>query len=220
MTLSLSTPEALTDIATYATEKLGGSVLRHELIKGEMILWIKREDAVKVFTFLRDDPECACQQLIDLTAVDYPARPERFEIVYNLLSMKNNNRLRVKFTTDENTPVPSIVSVYSCANWFERETWDMYGVMFENHPDHRRILTDYGFDGHPLRKDFPLTGYVEVRYDQDQKRVVYEPVKLTQDFRSFDYLSPWEGLTDVQLPGDEKAMQPKTGWIPSSKATE
>jgi len=220
MTLSLSTPEALTDIVTYVAEKLGDSVVSHELIKGEMILWIKRADAVKVFTFLRDDAECVFQQLIDVTAVDYPSRPERFEMVYHLLSLKNNNRLRVKYTTDENTPVPSIVSVYSAANWFEREAWDMYGVLFENHPDHRRILTDYGFDGHPLRKDFPLTGYVEVRYDQDQKRVVYEPVKLTQDFRNFDYLSPWEGLTDVQLPGDEKAMQPKTGWLPTSKATE
>ena len=146
--------------------------------------------------------------------------PERFEVVYQLLSMSKNIRVRIKLTTDENTPVPSVVGVYSSANWFERETWDMYGVMFAGHPDHRRILTDYGFDGHPLRKDFPLTGYVEVRYDQDQKRVVYEPVKLTQDFRNFDYLSPWEGLTDVQLPGDEKATIPKTGWHPTSKATE
>lgn len=220
MTLSLSTPEALNDIATHAAEKLGGSIVEFKVLKGELVIWIKREDAVKVFTFLRDDPETCFQQLIDVTAVDYPDRPERFELVYHLLSLKNNNRVRVKYTTDENTPVPSIVCVFSAANWFEREVWDMYGVMFENHPDHRRILTDYGFDGHPLRKDFPLTGYVEVRYDQDQKRVIYEPVKLQQDFRSFDYLSPWEGLTDIQLPGDEKAVQPKTGWKPTSKATE
>ncbi len=220
MTLSLSTPEALADIGTYIAEKLGARVTDHKVLKGELVVWIRREDAVSVMTFLRDDPECAFQQLIDVTAVDYPDRPERFELVYNLLSMRNNNRIRVKFSTDENTPVPSIVGVFSSANWFERETWDMFGVMFENHPDHRRILTDYGFDGHPLRKDFPLTGYVEVRYDQEQKRVVYEPVKLTQDFRNFDYLSPWEGLTDVQLPGDEKAAQPKTGWAPASKATE
>lgn len=220
MTLSLSTPEALTDIATHAAEKLGGSIVEHKVLKGELVIWIKREDALKVFTFLRDDAETCFQQLIDVTAVDYPDRPERFELVYHLLSLKNNNRVRVKYSTDENTPVPSIVSVFSASNWFEREVWDMYGVMFENHPDHRRILTDYGFDGHPLRKDFPLTGYVEVRYDQDQKRVVYEPVKLQQDFRNFDYLSPWEGLTDIQLPGDEKAVQPKTGWIPTSKATE
>jgi NADH-quinone oxidoreductase subunit C len=220
MTLSLSTPEALTDIASHASEKLGGSILDHKILKGELVIWIKRDDAIKVLTFLRDDPECVFEQLLDVTAVDYPDRPERFELVYHLLSLKNNNRVRIKYLTDENTPVPSVVSVFSSANWFEREVWDMYGVMFQNHPDHRRILTDYGFDGHPLRKDFPLTGYVEVRYDQDQKRVVYEPVKLTQDFRTFDYLSPWEGLTDVQLPGDEKAAQPKTGWKPTSKATE
>lgn len=220
MTLSLSTPEALTDIANFAVENLGGAVYKHELIHGELVLWVTREGIVPTLTFLRDNPNCAFAQLLDVTAVDYPERAERFEVVYHLLSLKNNNRCRIKVLTDENTPVDSAVSVYSAANWFERETWDMYGVMFQNHPDHRRILTDYGFDGHPLRKDFPLTGYVEVRYDQQQKRVVYEPVKLTQDFRNFDYLSPWEGLTDIQLPGDEKAAQPKTGWKPTSKATE
>ena len=142
--------------------------------------------------------------MIDVCGVDYPDRPQRFEVVYALLSVSLNHRLRVKVSTDEDTPVPSVVGVYPSANWFERETWDLYGVFFADHPDLRRILTDYGFDGHPLRKDFPLTGYVEVRYDDEQKRVVYEPVKLTQDFRTFDFLSPWEGL----LPGDEKAVKP------------
>lgn len=197
---------------------LGALAVKSETFKGEAIIWVKRDDIVAVLTHLRDN--AAFQQLIDVTAVDYPDRPERFEVVYQFLSLTANTRVRVKLATDENTPVPSVAGVYSVANWLEREVWDMYGVMFSGHPDHRRILTDYGFDGHPLRKDFPLTGYVEVRYDQDQKRVVYEPVKLTQDFRNFDYLSPWEGLTDVQLPGDEKATIPKTGWIPASKATE
>ncbi len=215
MSMPLSTPEMLTEFTQRISEHLGDSILRYELMKDEPVIWIRRDDAVRVLTFLRD--ECAFQQLIDITAVDYPDQVERFELVYQLLSLRNNNRLRIKYTTDENTPVPSVTGVYSVANWLEREVWDMYGVMFKDHPDHRRILTDYGFDGHPLRKDFPLTGYVEVRYDQEQKRVIYEPVKLVQDFRNFDYLSPWEGLTDVQLPGDEKAAQPKFGWTPESK---
>lgn len=212
--------DTLNALGFQLAERLAGGVIRYELIKGELILWIRREDIVQIMTSLRDDPTCLFKQLMDVTAVDYPDRQERFEIVYQLLSLAHNMRVRVKYTTDENTPVPSVVSVFSAANWFEREVWDMFGVMFENHPDHRRILTDYGFDGHPLRKDFPLTGFNEVRYDQEQKRVVYEPVKLTQEFRAFDFLSPWEALTDVQLPGDEKAMQPKTGWMPESKATE
>ena len=137
-------------------------------------------------------------------AVDYPEREERFSVVYHLLSVSQNQRIRVKVTTNEDTPVPSVSGVYSSAGWFERETWDLYGIFFSDHPDLRRLLTDYGFDGHPLRKDFPLTGYVEVRYDDAKKRVVYEPVSLTQDFRSFDFMSPWEGMTTV-LPGDEKA---------------
>jgi NADH-quinone oxidoreductase subunit C len=149
---------------------------------------------------------------MDITAVDYPARPERFEIVYNLLSMTHNHRVRVKISASEETLVPTATEIFSSAGWFEREVWDMYGVMFDGHPDLRRILTDYGFEGHPQRKDFPLTGYVELRYDEELKRVVYEPVKLTQDFRNFDYLSPWEGMTNVHLPGDEKAVQPKHGW--------
>ncbi|MBY0430201.1 MAG: NADH-quinone oxidoreductase subunit C, partial [Rhodospirillales bacterium] len=143
------------------------------------------------------------KQLMDLCGIDYPQREQRFEVVYHLLSMKHNQRIRVKAPTDEDTPVPSVTGVFSAANWFEREAWDMYGIFFADHPDLRRLLTDYGFEGHPLRKDFPLTGYVEVRYDDEQKRVVYEPVKLTQDFRTFDFLSPWEG--PGLLPGDEKA---------------
>ena len=156
---------------------------------------------VKVVTFLRDDTGCLFKQLVDVCGVDWPGRELRFDVVYHLLSMKHNQRVRVKVAADEETLVPSVTGVFSSAGWFEREVWDMYGVMFSGHPDLRRILTDYGFEGHPLRKDFPLTGYVEMRYDDESKRVVYEPVKLTQDFRSFDFLSPWEG----PLPGDEKA---------------
>ncbi len=201
-------------------DDLSSHIVSHCTIKGEMIITIKRDSIVPVLTFLRDNDQTKFLQLIDITAVDYPERPERFELVYQLLSLKYNQRLRLKLTTDEQTPVPSVVSVFSTANWFEREVWDMYGILFAGHPDHRRILTDYGFDGHPLRKDFPLTGHVEVRYDPELRRVVYEPVKLTQDYRYFDNLSPWDGLTDVQmLAGDEKAIKhgPKIGWAPASK---
>ncbi|MEE9210250.1 MAG: NADH-quinone oxidoreductase subunit C, partial [Kiloniellales bacterium] len=158
---------------------------------------------VKLLVFLRDDQNCQFKQLMDVTAVDYPDREARFDVVYNLLSLKHNQRVRVKTTAEEGAPVPSATSVFNSANWFEREVWDLFGIFFSDHPDLRRIMTDYGFEGHPLRKDFPLTGYVEVRYDADQKRVVYEPVKLTQEYRSFDFMSPWEGMP--QLPGDEKA---------------
>jgi NADH-quinone oxidoreductase subunit C len=170
-----------------------------------------------VLTYLRDNGACQFTQLVDVTAADYPSRPERFEVVYSLLSITNNTRVRVKISASEETLVPSVNGVFGSANWFEREVWDMYGILFSDHPDLRRILTDYGFEGHPQRKDFPLTGYVELRYDEEQKRVVYEPVKLTQDFRSFDYLSPWEGMTDIQLPGDEKAVKPPHGWRPAQK---
>jgi NADH-quinone oxidoreductase subunit C len=154
--------------------------------------------------------------LVSLCAVDYPDRPERFEVVYNLLSLEQNNRVRVKISAAENEFVPTVTKVFSTAGWFEREAWDLYGIFFEGHTDLRRILTDYGFEGHPLRKDFPLTGFVELRYDEEQRRVVYEPVQLTQDFRTFDYLSPWEGMTDVMLPGDEKGTVP-AGWKPANK---
>ena len=177
-----------------------------EVAAEAVVLHSSREDLLKSMKYLRDNAKCQFKQLIDIFAVDYPEEEERFEVNYNLLSLKYNVRLRLKVTTDEETSVPSVVPLFSTAIWFEREVWDMNGVMFEGNPDLRRILTDYGFDGHPLRKDFPLTGYVEVRYDQEQKRVVYEPVSLPQEFRTFDYMSPWEG-TQYVLPGDEKATK-------------
>lgn len=179
-------------------------VLRREIAHDELMVDVRREAIVRVLQFLRDDPNCRFDVLVDICGVDYPERAERLEVVYNLLSLTHNRRIRLKLTTDEATPVPSATSVYSTAGWLERECWDLLGVYFADHPDLRRILTDYGFEGHPLRKDFPLTGYVEVRYDEEQKRVVYEPVKLKQEFRSFDFLSPWEGMNTI-LPGDEKA---------------
>ncbi|MEL7452933.1 MAG: NADH-quinone oxidoreductase subunit C, partial [Pseudomonadota bacterium] len=158
-----------------------------------------------VIRFLRDDSECMFETLIDICGVDYPERSERFEVVYHLLSMKLNQRVRLKLQVDEATTVPSVVDLFPAANWYEREAFDMYGIQFSGHPDLRRLLTDYGFEGYPLRKDFPLTGHVEVRYDDLQKRVIYEPVHLTQEYRNFDFLSPWEGMTNV-IPGDEKAV--------------
>lgn len=206
--------QALKEVGDHIAASLGDDVLKVELKLGELMVTVRRHAVLTALTFLRDDPACSFEQLLDVTAVDWPERAERFEVVYNLISYKHNRRIRVKLTTDEDTPVTSAVPVYSAANWFERETWDLYGVFFADHPDLRRILTDYGFEGHPLRKDFPLTGYVECRYDEDQKRVVYEPVRLTQDFRTFDFLSPWEGMTNVMLPGDEKAQAPNNGSKP------
>jgi len=200
--------EALRDLGEYIGLALGDALLETSTRGDELALRVRRGSIVKVLTYLRDDQNCQFKQLMDVTAVDYPERDERFEIVYNLLSLKQNQRIRVKLSTDETTPVATVASVFDSAIWYEREVWDMYGVLFANHPDLRRILTDYGFDGHPLRKDFPLTGYVEVRYDEDQKRVVYEPVKLTQEFRQFDFVSPWEGM--LHLPGDEKAAGNKS----------
>jgi NADH-quinone oxidoreductase subunit C len=199
--------EALRDLGEYVGLALADVLIESDTQVGELVLRVRRESIVKVLTYLRDDQNCQFKQLMDLTAVDYPAREERFDLVYNLLSIKQNHRIRVKVSTDEATPVASAAGVFSSAIWFEREVWDMYGVLFTGHPDLRRILTDYGFDGHPLRKDFPLTGYVEVRYDEDQKRVVYEPVKLTQEFRQFDFVSPWEGM--LQAPGHETAEEGK-----------
>lgn len=204
--------EALTDLADHIAESLGESVTGHAIIRGELVVSARRADIVRVLRFLRDDPECRFQMLVDLCGADWPARAERFDVVYNLLSLRQNSRVRVKVTTDENTSVPSVVEIFSAAGWFERETWDMYGILFDGNPDLRRILTDYGFDGHPQRKDFPLTGHVELRYDSALRRVVYEPVQLVQDFRSFDNLSPWEAMTTMQLPGDEKATKPPHGW--------
>jgi NADH-quinone oxidoreductase subunit C len=174
---------------------------------GEFTLEVRAADILRVLTFLRDDPECRFVCFTDLCGADYPEREKRFDVVYHLLSPYKNHRIRVKVQADESTQVPSAIEVFPAANWFEREVFDLYGVLFSGHPDLRRILTDYGFSGHPLRKDFPLTGHVEVRYDDEAKKVVYEPVKLVQEFRSFDYLSPWEG-TEYVLPGDEKAKAP------------
>lgn len=174
---------------------------------GELMLETTPDKVIALLTFLRDDPKCLFKQLCDVSGVDWPERAKRFDVVYNLLSLKLNQRVRIKVQTDEATPVPSAASVFSSANWFERETWDLYGIWFSDHPDLRRILTDYGFEGHPLRKDFPLTGFVELRWDDVQKRVIYEPVKLQQEFRRFDFLSPWEGGTERVLPGDEKVTK-------------
>ena len=183
---------------------LPGSVVGYRVANGELTVNAIPGDIVKLAAFLRDDERCQFWSIVDITAVDWPSRERRFDVVYHLLSPKQNLRVRVKLEVDERTPVPSIISVFPGANWFERETYDLYGVLFTGHPDMRRLLTDYGFEGHPLRKDFPLTGFVEVRYDDELKRVVYEPVRLTQEFRNFDFLSPLEG-TDYALPGDEKA---------------
>jgi NADH-quinone oxidoreductase subunit C len=196
----------LEELGAHLSSKLGAAVAAHTIARGELTLKVTREDIVRVLTVLRDDPACRFEVLIDICGVDFPERDNRFEVVYHLLSPRQNQRIRIKCETNEDTPVPSAVDVFPAANWFEREAYDMYGILFSDHPDLRRILTDYGFQGYPLRKDFPLTGYVEVRYDDAQKRVVYEPEKLTQEFRSFDFMSPWEG-TDYVLPGDEKAVK-------------
>jgi len=187
---------------------LGASVTGTEVARGELTVHARAADIVKVARFLRDDPSCQFVCIIDITAVDWPSREQRFDVVYHFLSPRMNTRVRVKIMTDEVTPVASLVDVYRGADWFERETYDLYGVLFTGHPDMRRILTDYGFEGHPLRKDFPLTGFVEVRYDDEEKRVRYDKVRLNQEFRTFDFLSPWEG-TDYVLPGDEKAKEGK-----------
>lgn len=184
---------------------LPGKVLSASLSYGELTVTTTPQSLIETVTYLRDDPQCQFVSFIDLTAVDYPTREMRFDVVTHLLSPKHNRRIRVKLATDETTPVPSLSGLYPAADWFERETYDLFGIYFSGHPDLRRLLTDYGFDGHPLRKDFPMTGYVEVRYDDAQKRVVYEPVQLPQEFRNFDFLSPWEGSIDYVLPGDEKA---------------
>ncbi len=195
---------ALEDLGDQVSAKFPNDVRRVDIANGELMVVVERDSIVKVLTGLRDSGNLRFKQLMDVCGVDYPDREERFEVVYNLLSLSQNLRIRIKVSTDENTPVPSVTGVFSSAGWWERETWDLFGIFFSGHPDLRRILTDYGFEGHPLRKDFPQTGYVEVRYDEDLKRVVYEPVKLAQEFRSFDFMSPWEGAEAI-LPGDEKA---------------
>jgi NADH-quinone oxidoreductase subunit C len=196
--------EALNELATYLTEVRGALISSSEIKYGELNVTTTTENVIALLTFLRDDAKCGFVNMTDICGVDWPQRADRFDVVYHLLSPKKNLRIRVKVPVAEDQPVPSACGVYPGADWFERETWDMYGVLFTGHPDLRRLLTDYGFEGHPLRKDFPTTGFVEVRYDDAAKRVVYEPVELKQEFRNFDFLSPWEG-TDYVLPGDEKA---------------
>ncbi len=197
--------EALQELLATVEPVLGDDLIEHRTLRGELTLVVQRASIARVLAYLRDDPNLMFKELIDICGVDYPDRAERFDVVYHLLSMHHNLRIRLKVRTDASSPVPTATGVFSSAGWFEREAWDLYGIFFDDHPDLRRILTDYGFEGHPLRKDFPLTGYVEVRYDDEQRRVVYEPVKLRQDFRSFDFLSPWEGGGGELLPGDEKA---------------
>jgi NADH-quinone oxidoreductase subunit C len=184
---------------------LPGAATGHAIAFGQLTVAVQADRIVDVVTFLRDDPACRFVNFTDITAVDYPGREKRFDVVYHLLSPTLNARIRLRLAADETTQVPSIIDVFPGADWFERETYDLYGVIFTGHPDMRRLLTDYGFDGHPLRKDFPTTGFVEVRYDDQEKRVLYEPVRLNQEFRKFDFLSPWEGADYPVLPGDEKA---------------
>lgn len=202
--LEVQTREKLIELKEQVEDALKSGVISSDIAYGELTIVVAREAIIEVLTTLRDNTSLQFEQLVDLCGVDYPEREERFDVVYHLMSLRQNHRLRVKVTTDEDAPVPSVISVFPAANWFEREAYDMYGILFSGHPDLRRILTDYGFEGYPLRKDFPLTGFVEVRYDAEAKRVVYEPVKLAQEFRDFDFLSPWEGA-GYQLPGDEKA---------------
>ncbi|SDU12310.1 NADH-quinone oxidoreductase subunit C [Stappia sp. ES.058] len=196
--------ETLAELGEHIQAALGDTVDSVTVAFGELTLEVRASEIVQALRFLRDDTSCLFVNLTDICGVDFPSRDKRFDVVYHFLSPKQNLRIRVKLKADDETPVPSIVDVFPGAEWFEREIYDMYGVLFSGHPDLRRILTDYGFDGYPLRKDFPLTGYVEVRYDDEKKRVVYEAVRLNQEFRDFDFMSPWEG-TDYVLPGDEKA---------------
>ena len=184
----------LSALGTLIVEEIGPDIVNWSVSYNELTLTVERGSIVRVLIYLRDSNTFQFSQLMDVCGVDYLGREQRFDVVYNLLSLAHNQRLRVKIEVDEGVPVPSVVSVYSSANWWEREVFDLYGIPFDDHPDLRRILTDYGFEGYPLRKDFPLTGYVEVRYDNDQKRVVYEPVSLPQAFRTFDFESPWEGM--------------------------
>ena len=196
--------EELKEIAEQITGSIDEDIRGTSIAFGELTIDARADRIVQVLKFLRDDPLCRFIQLIDLCGVDFPERGKRFDVVYHLLSLHNNQRIRVKVQVGEEESLPSIREVFPCADWFEREAFDMYGIIFSGHPDLRRILTDYNFEGYPLRKDFPLTGYKEVRYDDEQKRVVYEPVNLVQEYRNFDYVSPWEGAQYV-LPGDEKA---------------
>lgn len=205
MVMTMDT-QALSDLAAHIEGRMADAVRSSQIRVGELTLLAERDHILPLMRFLRDDQQCNFETLIDICGVDYPERSERFEVVYHLLSMRMNHRIRVRIRTDEETAVPSLVPLWPAANWFEREAFDMYGIQFADHPDLRRILTDYGFEGWPLRKDFPLTGHYEVRYDDLEKRVIYEPVQLAQEYRNFDFLSPWEGMTSV-IPGDEKAKE-------------
>jgi NADH-quinone oxidoreductase subunit C len=212
VTVATHVPRTASDegVIDAARKALGDAILAVKEHVGEITLTVKREEITNVLKSLRDTPGLEYQQLMEIAGVDYPDRVERFEVVYQLLSLTKNRRLRVKVSTDENTPVPSVTSLWPVAGWLEREVFDMYGVGFAGNPDLRRILTDYGFEGHPQRKDFPLTGHVELRYSEAEKRVIYEPVQLPQDFRTFDFLMPWEG-PEYRLPGDEKAVPEEPG---------
>ena len=194
------------DLKDHIESQLGDAINGASIENGELNIDARRAEIMKVISFLRDDPICKFSSLIDICGVDYPSRERRFDVVYHMLSMAHNTRIRIKVTTDETVPVHSITSLFPNADWYEREAFDMYGILFDEHPDLRRILTDYGFEGYPLRKDFPLSGFVEVRYDEERKAVVYEPVNLPQEYRSFDFMSPWEGAKYV-LPGDEKGAE-------------
>jgi NADH-quinone oxidoreductase subunit C len=194
------------DLKDHIEASLGDAVNSIDISFGEITVNARRAEIVKVISFLRDDPLCRYASLIDIAGADYPGRDRRFDVIYHMLSMSHNTRIRIKATTDADTPMPSITSLFPNADWYEREAFDMYGISFEGHPDLRRILTDYGFEGFPLRKDFPLSGFVEVRYDEERKAVIYEPVDLPQEYRSFDFMSPWEGAKYV-LPGDEKVEE-------------
>ncbi|MBL4613011.1 MAG: NADH-quinone oxidoreductase subunit C [Emcibacter sp.] len=200
----MTNQEMLNDMGQAITDSLENEIHGYEIAFGELTIIARADKIVTILTTLRDDANFKFVQLTDICGVDYPERAKRFDVVYHLLSLKHNARVRIKIQADDELPVPSVVDVYLVANWYEREVWDMYGVMFDGHPDLRRLLTDYGFQGHPQRKDFPLTGYVELRYSEEERRVVYEPVKLQQEFRDFDFMSPWEGAKYI-LPGDEKA---------------
>lgn len=210
--------KTLQEFGDYIHGMVTDRVTAHSVANDELTLYTTHSHIVDLLTFLRDDENCLFSQLMDVTAIDYPSRPARFEVVYNLLSLRKNRRIRVKVPMEEGLGIPSVTEVYPSAGWFEREVWDMYGIFFMYHPDLRRILTDYGFEGHPQRKDFPLTGYVEMRYDEDQKRVVYEKVKLNQAFRSFDFLSPWEGTEYLDKAPPPPA--PPQAPAPAPAATE
>ena len=200
----------LSQLAARISSALPNAVTGTKITFGELTVEAEAAEIIRVLTYLRDDPDCVFKTFVDICGADYPSRPKRFDVVYHLLSLTKNQRIRVKVQTDEATAVPSAIPVFVGAGWFERETWDLYGVKFEGHPDLRRLLTDYGFQGHPLRKDFPVTGFVELRYDDDRKRVVYQPVQLVQEYRDFDFMSPWEGAPHI-LPDGTRSSSGNPG---------